>query len=102
VGLSPCSREKCCVKKNAARVPDFGVYSMNKTGGWREMFITRARKMLHVDLASAQHLVSPFASSFFGVKFLYDYGLWGACWYDVYSSCGAIMTCNNRPIKVNP
>jgi hypothetical protein len=34
---------------------DFGVYSMNKTGGRRKMFITRANKT--VNLVSAHHLL---------------------------------------------
>jgi hypothetical protein len=52
-GLSTCSTEKVLNKYRG-----FGVYSMNKTGGRRKVFITRAN-----------------AGPFFGVKFLYDF--WG-------------------------
>jgi hypothetical protein len=57
--------------KEGTRVPSLytGVWCvpMNKTGGKRKMFITRAN-------ADAQHLLGPFSSPFFGVKLLYDYG----------------------------
>ncbi len=39
------------------------------------MLITK--QMRQVDWADVQHLLSPFPSTFFGVKLLYDYGL---CW----------------------
>ncbi len=45
---------------------------MNKTGGRRKMFITR-----QVDCAAAEHLLSPFSSLFFRVKWLYDNGFSG-------------------------
>jgi hypothetical protein len=41
---------------------------MNKTGGRREMYITRA------NAATVQKLLSYFSSPFFGAKLLYDYG----------------------------
>ncbi len=40
--------------------------------GGRKMFVTRANS------AAAEHLLSPFSSPFFRVKWLYDYGFrWG-------------------------
>ncbi len=50
-----------------------GLYSMNKRGDRRKMFMTIGQ-MRQVDWAAAHHLLRPF----FGEKFLSDYGLWGA------------------------
>jgi hypothetical protein len=54
-------------RKEGIRVPSlnsfFGLYSMNKTGGRRKMFINRQK--WQVDLAAAQHPLSPFL----GLKF---------------------------------
>jgi hypothetical protein len=48
-----------------------GVYSMNKTGGRRKMFVTR--------LSSCSEPYQPLLKPpFFGVKLLYEYGLWSA------------------------
>jgi hypothetical protein len=51
----------CTEKRRLESRP--GVYSMNKAGGRRKIFITTR--------AVAQHLLKPL----FRVKFLYDYGL---------------------------
>jgi hypothetical protein len=44
-----------------------------KTGDRRKCVLAQMRQ---VDWAAAQHFLSPFSNPFFGVKFLYDYGLW--------------------------
>ncbi len=44
--------------------------------GIEETLQLQPGQMWQVDLAAAQHLLSPFSSPFFGVKFLDDYGLW--------------------------
>jgi hypothetical protein len=68
----------CPQKRNySPPLRTFSVYSINKTGGRRKMFITRANL---ANLSVAQHLLSPFSSPFFGVNLLYDYGFkWLEC-----------------------
>jgi hypothetical protein len=46
---------------------------MNKTGDRRKIFRTNAASCFVLE--AAQHLLGPFSRPFFGVKFLYDYGL---------------------------
>ncbi len=65
-------------KKGGTIVPylrtGVGVYSMNKTGGRRKMYI--AREMRQVGSAAARSFLVPCISMpFFGVKLLYDYGI---------------------------
>ncbi len=50
------------------------MYLKNKTGvGGKFVNYSIGQR----DLAAAQNLHSPFSSPFFGVKLLFDYGLWG-------------------------
>jgi hypothetical protein len=58
----PCSREKILLSTVNARC-------LASTGSSRKIFTTRAN-VASFYLVAAQHLVSPFASPFFGVKFL--------------------------------
>jgi hypothetical protein len=51
----------------------FGVYSMNKTGGRRKIFITRTTGQVDLAINNVQHFLSPlYSSPLFGVKFIYD------------------------------
>jgi hypothetical protein len=52
----------CGFMSPVSKYREFSVYSMNKAGGGRKMFITKAM--------AAQHLLSLFSSPFFGVKLL--------------------------------
>jgi hypothetical protein len=59
------------------------VYSINKNRS-KEKNVNDLGKCTK-DIAAAQHFLSPLSSSFVGVKFLYDFGLWGSCLANVYS-----------------
>ncbi len=72
-GLRPCSREKVllCAEK---RGKGFSIYSVNEDEAKGKCL--KLGQMRLVDWAVAEHLLSPFSSPFFRVKWLYDYGFW--------------------------
>ncbi len=80
-GLSPCSREKvllCKEKRGLYRVLSLNTGSQvsildEQNRGWEENIFKQCTKAPS-DLVTDQHLLSPFSSSFLGVKCLYDMG----------------------------